>query len=62
MMLAAWAMDVLLRSRWRHEGLARQDDVPRLSLLAQMVRDLRVVGLHVAEEPAQEPPRLKILA
>lgn len=52
MMLAAGAVDVRLRDRRGHEGLARQDDMPRFTLLAQMVGDLWMVGFHVADEPA----------
>lgn len=52
MMLAAGSVDVWLRCRWGHEGLAREDDVPRFAFLVQMLGDLRMVGLHVADEPA----------
>ena len=52
MMFAAGPVDVWLGSRWRHKGLAREDDVPRFTFLAQMLGDLRMVSLHVADEPA----------
>jgi len=60
MVLALWPVRMRFRSRWRHEGLAWEDNVPGFMLLAQMVGDLRVIGLHVADESTQKPSRLKI--
>ena len=62
MMMTAWSMGMGLRGRGRHELLAWQDNVARFTLLGQMFRKLRMVGPHIADEPAKEPLRLKVRA
>jgi hypothetical protein len=62
MVFASGPVGVWLGRGAGHERLAGQDNVACLLLLCEMVRDVRVVGLHIPDEAAQIPLRLKILS
>jgi len=62
MVFASGPVGVGLGPRGWHERLARQDNVAWLLLLGEMGRDVRVVSLHIPDEAAQIPLRLKILS
>lgn len=62
MVLAAGTVDMLLLSRWGHEGLSWDEDVSRFMFLLEMCGDLRVVRFYVTDQPPEKPAGLKIVS
>lgn len=62
MVLAAGTVDMLLRSRRRHEGLSGNKDVSRFMFLLEMCGDLRMVRFDIPDQPSKKPAGLKILS
>ena len=60
MMVTARSMGMSFRCRRRHKLLPWQDDMTRFTLFSQVFGNFRMVGSHIADEPTEEPLRLKV--
>ena len=55
MVLTSRSVGMGLRRLERHELLPWQEDVARFTLFGQVLRNFRMVGSHIADEPTEEP-------
>ena len=60
MVVTSWPMGMGLRCRGWHELLSWQDDMARFTLFSQVFCNVRMVGPYIADEPTEEPLRLKV--
>lgn len=61
-MVAARTVGVLLRSRYRHEGLSWKENVSWLVLLLEMIGNFRMVRFDIADQPSEKSIGLEILS